>query len=187
MHLVVGLGNPGPKYAATRHNVGFRVLERLLSEAGGAELRDKFKGRWAKLRLDGEDVVVLAPMTYMNLSGESVQAALSFFQLSIEQVLVVHDELDLPFGTLRLKKGGGAAGHNGLRSIIAHCGPDFARLRVGIGRPAVGPLERWVLSGFDESEGAELPTVLDEAARAVRAVLADGLPAAMNAVNTRKS
>lgn len=183
MHLVVGLGNPGRRYAGHRHNVGFRVVERL---AGDAELRPAWKGRAARVRLAGEEVVLLQPLTYMNSSGESVEEAMRELEVPLENVLVVHDELDLPFGTLRLKRGGGAAGHNGLKSIIARCGADFARLRIGIGRPPEGPIEEWVLSDFDEGESARLEDVLNDAARAVEAVVAEGLTAAMNAVNVRK-
>lgn len=185
MHLIVGLGNPGPKYAGHRHNVGFMVADRL--GGPGAAWREKLKGRFAKVRVGGEDAVLLEPLTYMNLSGESVQEAMRFFKVPLERVLVVHDELDLPFGTLRLKRGGGAAGHNGLKSIIQHCGgPDFVRLRIGIGRPERGPVQKWVLSDFSSEEGAALEDVLNDATRAVTAVLADGLPEAMKAVNTRR-
>jgi PTH1 family peptidyl-tRNA hydrolase len=183
MHLVVGLGNPGPKYARNRHNVGFMVVDRL---AGGEELKEKFRARYAKVRIGREEAVLLEPLTYMNLSGESVQAAMRFFKVDLEHVLVVHDELDLPFGTLRLKKGGGAAGHNGLRSIIQHCGgPDFLRLRIGIGRPTRGTVESYVLSDFDPTEGAALGDVLKDAVRAVELAVQDGVAQAMNAFNVR--
>lgn len=183
MFLVAGLGNPGPKYAKNRHNVGFMVVERL---AGPGPWREKYKGRFARVRLGGEDVVLLEPLTFMNLSGESVQAAMQFFKVPPDRLLVVHDELDLPFGTVRLKKGGGVAGHNGLKSIVQHCGgPGFARLRVGIGRPERGAVESHVLSDFSSEEGAALEDVLNDATRAVEAVLAEGLSAAMNAVNAR--
>lgn len=185
MYLVVGLGNPGPQYAKNRHNVGFMAVDRL-AEAGGESFRDKFKGRWCKVRVAGGEAVLLEPLTFMNLSGESVQPAMRFFKVELARVLVVHDELDLPFGTVRLKKGGGAAGHNGLRSIIQHCGgPDFLRVRVGIGRPLRGGVQGHVLSDFTKSEGAELDDVLTDTTRAVEAVIADGIQAAMNRVNVR--
>lgn len=186
MHLVVGLGNPGPKYAKNRHNVGFMVVDRLAAELG-ADLRDRHRGRSAKVRLGGEDVVLLEPLTYMNRSGESVQEAMHFYKVPLPSVLVVHDELDLPFGALRLKQGGGAAGHNGLRSIIACCGgPDFARLRIGIGRPPHGgPVHGWVLGDFDATESARLPDVLKLAPPRVEAVIADGIASAMNRFNAR--
>jgi PTH1 family peptidyl-tRNA hydrolase len=186
MHLVVGLGNPGAAYARNRHNVGFMVVDRL-AEAAGASFREKWKGRFTKARVAGGEVVLLEPLTFMNRSGESVQAAMRFFGVPLSEVLVVHDELDLPFGTLRLKRGGGVAGHNGLRSIVQHCGgPDFLRARIGIGRPPHGSPEGWVLGDFDADQGAALPSVLDDAARAVEAVIAEGISAAMNAVNARR-
>ncbi|MBZ0117671.1 MAG: aminoacyl-tRNA hydrolase [Sandaracinaceae bacterium] len=186
MHLVVGLGNPGPKYRGNRHNVGFMVVDRL-ARAAGVELRDKFKGLHARARVAGQDVALLEPTTFMNLSGESVQPAMRFFKVEPSELVVVHDELDLPFGTVRLKQGGGAAGHNGLRSIIQHCGgADFARVRIGIGRPPHGSVESWVLSDFDALESAELDDVLQQAALAVEMLIRQGLAAAMNAVNVRK-
>lgn len=183
MHLVVGLGNPGPKYAKNRHNIGFMVVDRLASMAQ-VELREKHQGRAAKGWLAGTPVVLLEPHTFMNRSGESVQVAMQFYKVPLASVIVVHDELDLPFGTLRLKQGGGAAGHNGLKSIIQRCGgPDFVRLRIGIGRPRQGRPERWVLGDFDADESVRLPDVLEHAPRAVEAVVAEGVRAAMNTFN----
>ncbi|MBW2507411.1 MAG: aminoacyl-tRNA hydrolase, partial [Deltaproteobacteria bacterium] len=135
-HLIAGLGNPGPKYANNRHNVGFMVVDELRRRWGASAFRDKFKGEFTKVRVGSDEVVLLKPLTYMNLSGESVQAAMRFFKVPLEQVVCVHDELDLEFGVVRLKVGGGTAGHNGLRSMVQHCGgPGFVRCRVGIGRP----------------------------------------------------
>jgi len=184
VYLVAGLGNPGPKYAGHRHNVGFMVVDLLARRWGAPAFRDKFKGELAKERHAGEDVVLLKPMTYMNLSGESVQPAMRFFKIPLEGLVVVHDELDLDFGTCRIKVGGGAAGHNGLKSIIRHCGgKDFVRVRVGIGRPRGQPPEGWVLSDFPSADRAELPDVLDRAADAVEAVVSDGPRAAMNRIH----
>ena len=184
MRLLVGLGNHGPKYAKNRHNLGFMVVDRL---AGSADFREKFKGRWTKTRLGDEDVVLLKPHTYMNLSGESVQPAMRFFKVDLADVIVVHDELDLGFGEVRIKLGGGAAGHKGLKSIIQHCGgPNFGRVRVGIGRPPRGSVESWVLADFDASESAELEDVLERATRATIAVIEDGFSSAMNGHNVRK-
>jgi PTH1 family peptidyl-tRNA hydrolase len=182
MKLVVGLGNPGPKYAGNRHNVGFMVLDRLAARAGAGPFRDKFQGRLAQGELGHEQVALLAPLTYMNLSGESVQKAMAFFKVPLGDVIVVHDELDLPWRDSRIKVGGGAAGHNGLRSIIQHCGgPDFVRVRVGIGRPKVGTVESYVLSDFDAMERAELPDEIERACDLVEAVVTLGAQAAMNA------
>lgn len=191
MWLVVGLGNPEKKYARNRHNVGFMVLDSLASDLGAPEWRDKWKGRTTKLAsTEGADVTLLEPMTFMNLSGESVQPAAAFSKASPSEILVVHDELDLPFGDVRLKVGGGHAGHNGLRSIIECLGsPDFARLRIGIGRPVAGfrgDVADWVLSNFDGVEAAQLPDVLDRGKAAIRRALKDGIGPAMNVTNTRK-
>jgi peptidyl-tRNA hydrolase, PTH1 family len=189
--LVVGLGNPEKKYAKNRHNVGFMVLDSLASDLGAPEWRDKWKGRTTRLPKEAAgEVTLLEPMTFMNLSGESVQPAAAFLKASPSEILVVHDELDLPFGDVRLKVGGGHAGHNGLRSMIEHLGsPDFARVRVGIGRPPPGfrgDVADWVLSNFDGVEAAELPDVIDRSKAAIRRVLKDGMTAAMNATNARK-
>lgn len=186
MLLVVGLGNPGPKYAGNRHNVGFMTVDRLCERTKASALRDKFSGRFTKIDWHGHETVLLEPMTYMNLSGEAVQKAMTFFKVSLEDVVVLHDELDLPWQTTRIKVGGGAAGHNGLRSIIEHCGgPDFTRVRIGIGRPVHGTVESYVLSGFDSAERAELPAVIDRAADMVEAIAKDGVKAAMNKLHTK--
>lgn len=134
--LVVGLGNPGPEYEATRHNAGFWWVENL-ADAQRVRLRaqSKFFGRVGRLTDDGSDCWLLLPSTYMNESGRAVQAMAAFYKIVPDEILVVHDELDLPPGTARLKKGGGVAGHNGLRDISAKLGPDFWRLRIGIGHP----------------------------------------------------
>lgn len=185
MLLVVGLGNPGPKYANTRHNVGFMVLDRVADALKAGPYREKFSGVFT--RVNTPDVVLLKPMTFMNLSGESVQAAMKFFKLETKDILVVYDELDLAFGDCRLKLGGGAAGHNGIKSMIQHCGGDgFGRLRVGIGKPRHGDASPHVLGEFSASERAELGDVLSHAALGVQSVIDKGIASAMNAFNTRK-
>ncbi len=190
MWLVVGLGNPGKEYASHRHNVGFMVVDELASPVRADASRDKFSGVLAKGSSAGEDIALLKPMTFMNLSGDSVQPAAAFFKVPAANVLVIHDELDLPFGEVRLKVGGGHAGHNGLRSIIQRLGTqEFARVRVGIGRPPAtfrGEVADFVLSPFDASERAELPDVLKRATEIVLDVLARGVAPAMNAHNTKK-
>ena len=186
MWLIVGLGNPGPKYRDTRHNVGFMTVERLAARASAGPFKEKFKGQWCKATLARQDVVLLEPLSFMNLSGESVQAAMAFFKTPLSEVLVIHDELDLAFRDVRVKVGGGAAGHNGLKSIVQHCGgPDFARVRIGIGRPPKGSPESWVLGGFDSQESAELDDVLQQAALAAEMVVKDGPQAAQNKFNAR--
>lgn len=186
MFLVVGLGNPGRQYEGTRHNVGFAVVSELQRAWGLPDWRSKFAGLWTQGDWEGHPVALLQPQTYMNDSGESVQPASAFFRVEPAELLVVHDELDLPWGTVRLKLGGGHAGNNGVRSIIERMGtPDFVRVRVGIGKPADRAAKAHVLSGFDPAERAELPGVVERAAEAVRRVLSNGLQGAMNVLNTK--
>jgi PTH1 family peptidyl-tRNA hydrolase len=162
------------------------VVDELARRWGAPSFRDKFKGEITKVAVGGDDVVLLKPMTFMNLSGEAVQAAMRFFKVPLGQVVCVHDELDLDFGVVRLKMGGGTAGHNGLRSMVEHCGgPDFARCRIGIGRPTRGRPEHYVLSDFDSLERAELLGVLDLGADMVETVIGEGVRQAMNRHHSR--
>jgi peptidyl-tRNA hydrolase, PTH1 family len=193
MHLVVGLGNPGKKYERNRHNVGFMVVDRLAEAHGFPPLKDKFSAVWSKGEIAAAGkrmpVALLEPQTFMNLSGDSVQPASAFLKISAANVIVVHDELDLPFSEVRLKVGGGHAGHNGLRSILQRLGtPDFVRVRVGVGRPPPafqGDVADYVLQDFSSSERAELPGIVDRACAAIEKILAEGTAGAMNAVNTK--
>ena len=184
--LIAGLGNPGTKYARNRHNVGFMALERFAEQHGGTPYRDKFHGRFAKCRVGEREVVLLEPLTFMNLSGRSVQDAMRFFKVELSGICVVHDELDVPFGELRIKQGGGTAGHNGLSSIVEHCGGgDFCRIRVGIGRPRSQAVESYVLSDFSSVESQELNAVLERASAALADIVQRGVSAAMNLHNQR--
>jgi len=186
--LVVGLGNPGPTYAATRHNAGFLVLD-LLAERNGARFRSH-KGRAQVVEgrvgpAPGVPAVLAKPSGYMNESGGPVASLRDFFKVPVERLVVVHDELDLPFGTIRLKQGGGDGGHNGLRSVSRSLGtPDYLRVRVGIGRPPgrMDPAD-FVLKPFSMVETRELPFHVDRAADAVEVLLHDGLSAAQNDVH----
>ncbi|MGB0712581.1 MAG: aminoacyl-tRNA hydrolase [Gammaproteobacteria bacterium] len=136
MRLIVGLGNPGPDYDQTRHNAGFWFVDELARRHGASfQNESRFHGEACRLTLNGRDLRLLKPMTFMNRSGQSIGSLARFFKIPVEHILVVHDELDLPPGSARLKKGGGHGGHNGLRDSIAHLGKDFARLRIGIGHP----------------------------------------------------
>ncbi|PTW51227.1 aminoacyl-tRNA hydrolase [Rhodovulum kholense] len=153
MRLFVGLGNPGAQYAGNRHNIGFMAVDRIAEDHHFSPWRAKFKGQTAEGRLGPEKVVLLKPETYMNLSGDAVQAAVQFYKLTPADVTVFHDELDLAPGKCRLKSGGGHAGHNGLRSIHQHLGPDYERVRLGIGHP--GHKDRvsgYVLSDFAKAD-----------------------------------
>jgi PTH1 family peptidyl-tRNA hydrolase len=187
--LVVGLGNPGSKYEKSRHNVGFFALDALRTDLGIPDYREKFSGAFARGEALGAPLALLKPMTFMNLSGQSVQLAMAFLKIDPTEVLVLHDELDLPFADVRIKAGGGHAGHNGLRSIVEQVGsPDFVRVRIGIGRPPVGfrgEVADYVLSSFDPSERAELDEVVTRAVDAARKVLTLGTQAAMNQVNAK--
>lgn len=187
MKLIVGLGNPGEKYAETRHNIGFMIVCSLAGQAGIALKRKGYHGIYGVGRLAGEDVTLLLPQTYMNRSGASVGPACQSLGLSPGDLIVVHDEIDLEFGSLRIKVGGGHGGHNGLRSI---CGvlddPGFIRLRAGIGRPPVGgDVSAFVLSRFATAERAALDGLIETAGRALVSVLSEGAPAAMNIYNQR--
>jgi peptidyl-tRNA hydrolase, PTH1 family len=184
--LVAGLGNPGREYERTRHNVGFMVADELGRRHGGS-FRGKFSGELAEVRVDGRRVALLKPQTFMNVSGQSVGAALRFFKLPHERLLVVHDEVDLELGRLQARAGGGLAGHNGLRSVGQHLRTqEFLRVRVGIGRPERGdprPVADWVLAPFEAHENAD--GVVARAADAVEAIVREGLEAAQQVFNER--
>jgi PTH1 family peptidyl-tRNA hydrolase len=180
--LVVGLGNPGPEYAGNRHNVGQMVLDDLAARFSGAFKAHKTNARVAEGRLvpGGTRFVLAKPNSYMNNSGGPVAGLLSYYSLDPAHLIVVHDELDIPFDNLRLKSGGGHGGHNGIRDIIAATGtPDFARVRVGIGRPpGRQSAADFVLRDFTSTERQVLPNLLADAADAVELIAADGVTAA---------
>ena len=184
--LVAGLGNPGREYAATRHNVGFMVCDELARRHAGS-FRSKFSGELAETRLDGQRIALLKPQTFMNESGRSVGAAVRFFKVPAEELLIVHDEVDLEPGRLQARLGGGLAGHNGLRSVAQHLGtPEFLRLRVGVGRPERGdprPVADFVLSDFPPEIDVE--GLVGRAADAVEVVVAAGLEEAQQRFNER--
>ncbi|MGF1509990.1 MAG: aminoacyl-tRNA hydrolase [Myxococcota bacterium] len=185
MFLVVGLGNPGDRYADTRHNVGFWVVDRLAEAAGAHSFEKKFKARVARVRIGTQDVFLMKPETFMNLSGESVGPAVGFFKVPVNQVVVVHDDLDLDVGRVKLKKGGGHGGHNGLRSLIQHLpASDFLRVRLGIGRPP----PRWeatdyVLGRFSGEDAELAAQAVEDAAEAVKQIVSEGIGRAMNRFN----
>jgi PTH1 family peptidyl-tRNA hydrolase len=182
--LVVGLGNPGREYAGNRHNVGWMIVDEL-ARRHGASWRSKFGGRIADVRIEGHKVGLLKPETYMNDSGKAVAAASAFFKVEPDAVLVVHDESDLEVGRLQARRGGGLAGHNGLRSVARHLGTqEFLRLRVGVGRPERGdrrPLADYVLSDFEPHDDAD--AIVARAADAVETLDAEGLEATQQRFN----
>jgi peptidyl-tRNA hydrolase, PTH1 family len=186
--LLAGLGNPGSQYARNRHNAGALALEELAARAGVSFKRHKSGCFVAEAELSGERVVLARPISYMNESGRPLRALAAFYKIDAGHIVVLHDEIDIPFGEVRIKFGGGTAGHNGLKSIVAHLGTqDFVRVRIGVSRPrgehgATGH----VLGDFSASERAELPILLDRVADAVERILEVGIDRAMNEVNARK-
>lgn len=173
--LVVGVGNPGAQYAETKHNIAWMLLDNTPT-FGNALWKSKFKGLYAEASIKGQKYYALKPQTFMNLSGESVQPMAAFFKFAPSQILVIHDELDIPFGQVHFKVGGGLAGHNGLKSIAAHLGTnDFARMRIGIGRPPHGDVANWVLGGFSKDEQIQMPLLLQKLHDPLVAAMVDGL------------
>lgn len=187
VRILVGLGNPGPKYLNTRHNAGFLVVDELARRLGVSTKseRQAEHGRLgAALAPGGTELHLLKPLTFMNLSGKAVQAAMTRARAKPEALLVIHDDIDLPLGRLRFKQGGGAGGQRGVASIMGAIGPDFLRLKVGVGRPpAQWSTENWVLSKFRPDEQDLLAEVIHAAADAVQLYLTDGMDTAMNQVN----
>ena len=186
-HLIVGLGNPGPKYAGTRHNIGFMAVEALATRWGGTWVEEKkFKARMNRVNVEGDAIHLCEPLTLMNLSGEAVGAVSDYYRIPPANVLVIVDDVNLAFGQLRLRPGGGTGGHNGLSSIEQHlASADYPRLRVGIGRPPGEgrELSGFVLGKFAGAETAALPGVLDSVAGAVACRLRHGVERAMNEFN----
>ncbi len=160
--LIVGLGNPGPEYAQTRHNIGFMALDAIASSHHAAPWQRKFKGQIATADVDGHSLLLLKPMTFMNLSGESVGEAMRFYKLTAKDVIVFHDDIDLQPSKVKVKQGGGSAGHNGLKSLDQHIGNDFWRVRLGIGHPGNKDLVHdYVLHDFDKADKAWLENLLN--------------------------
>jgi PTH1 family peptidyl-tRNA hydrolase len=184
-HLIVGLGNPGREYADTRHNVGFRVVDELARRYGLTFGKKERKAVVASGLILGKKAVLAKPQTYMNLSGESVRALVDFYKVDVARILIVSDDLDLPLGTIRLRKSGSAGGQNGLKNIIQHLGTqDFNRLRFGIGRPPGRMAAKdYVLAGFKGDDAILAAEVVDRAAKAVETWLTDGIERAMTRHN----
>jgi PTH1 family peptidyl-tRNA hydrolase len=190
MKLICGLGNPGREYERHRHNIGFMVVEALLPRAKAELNQEKFQARVGQGTLGGERILFVEPQTYMNLSGRSLAEAARFYKVAVEDILVIHDELDLPFGRLQLKAGGGAGGHNGIKSSVQSLGADgFIRLRFGIGKPE-GPNAKervagYVLSNFDDGERRQLEEHIGRAVDMAETWVREGLATAMNRFNRR--
>lgn len=183
--IIVGLGNPGQEYAATRHNIGFMVVDRLRRELHAAETRKRFRAEIAEAFVGGEKLVLMKPQTYMNLSGISAREAAQWYKVAIDDILVVVDDIELPFGASRMRGGGSSGGHNGLKSLAAELGSDqYPRLRLGVGRGS-GDARRQVLTRFSKDEEQELPEIIATGADCVLLWRAEGITTAMNRCNRR--
>ena len=188
MHLIAGLGNPGLKYRNTRHNIGFKVVD-LWAKSLGVHLdRSRFHGRFTRTRFQNVDVILLRPMTFMNRSGDSIKACFDFFDLQAEDVLVVHDDVDLPLGRVKVVRGGSAGGHRGVKSTIQHLGThEFPRIKVGVGRPRYDgeSVEDYVLKSFYRDEKKVVEEVIQVATKACELIVENGVDVAMNHINSR--
>lgn len=184
MKLIIGLGNPGKEYEQTRHNCGFMVIDRLCKKLQVTIDQSKFKGLYTKFKYQGEDVILLKPQTYMNLSGESVQEIMRFFKIDIEDILVIYDDLDMPVGKLRLRQSGSAGGHNGIKNIIKHVGSqNFNRIRIGIDRHPYMDVVNYVTSKFTKEQMPLIDEGIEKASEAVLLYLQKGFVASMNQFN----
>ena len=186
MFLIVGLGNPGAEYAGTRHNVGFAAADAIASAFGFGAFRSKFDGLIAEGKIGNEKVYLLKPQTYMNLSGESVGEAARFYKIPADHVLVISDDVSLPAGKLRIRGGGSAGGHNGLKNIIQHLGTDkFPRIKVGVGSPRPGEHDMvdWVMGKPMGEDRTAVEDALDRAGDAAKALITEGIDRAMNRFN----
>ncbi|OKY76916.1 MAG: aminoacyl-tRNA hydrolase [Desulfobulbaceae bacterium DB1] len=188
MFLVVGLGNPGEKYFLTRHNVGFLYVDYLAEQLHADFSVSKWQADVARTTLDNHPLVLVKPQTFMNLSGTAVLAAASFYKIPPEKIIVIHDDLDMPLGRLKIVVNRGAGGHNGIRSLISHIGnKDFVRIKAGIGRPANGQaIEGYVLQQMTQAELGDCYQLRDLVFDAVRLIVTKGVEAAMNHVNSLK-
>lgn len=183
-YLIVGLGNPGREYRENRHNIGFKAIDKLAAQHNIQSSRVEHKATVGKGRIEGRSVIIAKPQTFMNRSGESVGPLLKYYKIPQANLLVIYDELDIPFGEVRLRMKGGAGGHNGIRSLIQHLDPNFARMRLGIGRPpGKMPVHAYVLQDFHRDDQPIVEMVLDEAVAAVHTFLRLGIDRAMTAHN----
>jgi peptidyl-tRNA hydrolase, PTH1 family len=186
MWLVVGLGNPSEKYELTRHNFGFLAIDALLNQVGVTSYKTNFSSQAARFELNSNPCLALKPQTFMNRSGTSVAQAMSFHKIAIDNVIILHDELDLPLGDMRIKKGGGLSGHNGLKDIARLIGPEFLRIRLGIGRPSIkGRESDYVLSRFEDNEFALVESVINHAFMAIKTIVTKGFDEAQKYCQTQ--
>jgi PTH1 family peptidyl-tRNA hydrolase len=185
MMLVVGLGNPGKKYDGTRHNVGFEIIRQVARQHGFPAAKSIKSAEVQKGSIGGQEVLLAQPMTYMNLSGDAVGGLARYYKIEVEDIVVVHDELDFEPGVVRIKNGGGHGGHNGLRSIIGHMGREFLRVRVGVGKPEAEGADH-VLSRFSGNERILINEAIDRAVKAVEMLVREGEEAAMRTFNRKE-
>ncbi len=186
MKLIVGLGNPGQQYQYTRHNIGFMFIDFYAKHKNSLEFKKKFNGEYTQLNLNQEKVILFKPMTYMNLSGEAIQEIMHFFHILPQDLLVIYDDLDLPFASLRLRKKGNAGGHNGMKNILLHLHTnEFDRIRVGIGKPTGNQID-FVLSSFSKSELESLNHTFEKMIEAVDLFSMNQFDLAMNKLNGEK-
>jgi PTH1 family peptidyl-tRNA hydrolase len=184
MKIIVGLGNPGKEYKNTRHNIGYMVLEELASRYSIEKQESKFDAIIGQLRIKGEKVLLVKPLTFMNLSGQSVQPLVHWHKLELTDLMVVYDDMDLPLGTIRIRAGGGNGGHNGMKSIAARLATqEFSRVRIGIGRPEEREAVDWVLSRFAAGEKEQVEQAIKNAADALEKWITTGIVEVMNAYN----
>ena len=185
-YIIVGLGNPGIQYAGTRHNAGFMAVEALEKKLGFTVDRHRFKAKVGRTVIAGKSCLVMKPETYMNLSGDAVEEAMSFYKIPLDHVIVIFDDIELDVGRLRIRRKGSAGGHNGIKSIIAQCdGEDFPRIKIGVGkkpRPDYD-LKDWVLGKFTDEDREKLGQVLDNACEALELMVQDKISEAMNKFN----
>lgn len=185
MYIIAGLGNPGKKYENTRHNIGFITLDFLAERHDIKINKIKHKALVGEGRISGQKVLLVKPQTYMNLSGESLREVMDYYKVDIEDMIVIYDDIDLPAGTVRIRKKGSAGTHNGMRSIVQHLGTDFPRIRMGIGNDRKGDLADFVLGGFSKEDREVLEPAVERAALAVECYVDEGIEKSMNKYNIK--
>ena len=188
MKIITGLGNPGAEYAKTKHNVGFMFVDALAAKLGVTEWKDKFDAKIGEGRIGTEKVLLVKPQTYMNDSGRAVGPIMNFYKLEPEELIVAHDDMDIPAGTIRIRKKGSAGGHNGIKSILAHVGDEhFSRVRIGIGRPLPGwTVVNHVLAPFSEEDAPKIVEAINYLIPAVECIVNEDVDMAMNRFNPKK-
>ncbi len=188
MKIITGLGNPGTEYAKTKHNVGFMFVDALADKLGVTEWKDKFDAKIGEGRIGMEKVLLVKPQTYMNDSGRAVGPVMNFYKLTPEDLIVAHDDMDIPAGTIRIRKKGSAGGHNGIKSILAHVGDEhFSRVRIGIGRPLPGwTVVNHVLAAFSEEDAPKITEAINYLIPAVECIVNEDVDMAMNRYNPKK-